>query len=100
MSLGFTSFGEIFAYVIIFNPTIEKATFRLRGWLVFEPQAFYLQSLVWLCRILNLKSSTLESHTFLTKQLILSACYLYVRLHKLYLHNPADPIKRCVQKAA
>ena len=30
-SLGFTIWGEIFAYVAIFNPTIEVVTFRLRG---------------------------------------------------------------------
>ena len=29
--LGFTSFGEIFAYVTVFHPTIEVVTFRLRG---------------------------------------------------------------------
>ena len=32
LSLGFTSFGEIFAYVTVFNPTIEVVTFRLHGW--------------------------------------------------------------------
>ena len=31
ISLGFTTLGEIFAYVTIFNPTIEVVTFRLRG---------------------------------------------------------------------
>ena len=31
-SLGFTILGEIFAYVTIFNPSIEVVTFRLRGW--------------------------------------------------------------------
>ena len=31
ISLGVTIFGEIIAYVI-FNPTIEVVTFRLRGW--------------------------------------------------------------------
>ena len=30
-SLGFTIFGEIFAYVTIFNPTIEVVTFCLHG---------------------------------------------------------------------
>ena len=30
--LGFTILGEICAYVTISNPTIEVATFRLRGW--------------------------------------------------------------------
>ena len=28
---GFTIFGETFAYVTIFNPTIEVVTLRLRG---------------------------------------------------------------------
>ena len=32
ISLGFTSYGEIFAYVTVFNPIIEVVTFRLRGW--------------------------------------------------------------------
>ena len=32
MSQGFTILGESFAYVAIFNPTIEVVTFRLRGW--------------------------------------------------------------------
>ena len=32
ISLGFTILGEIFAYVTVFNPTIEVVTFRLRGW--------------------------------------------------------------------
>ena len=32
ISLGFTIWGEIFAYVTVFNPTIEVVTFRLRGW--------------------------------------------------------------------
>ena len=32
-SLGFTIFGEIFAYVtIVFNPTIEVVSFQLHGW--------------------------------------------------------------------
>ena len=31
IALWFTSFGEIFAYVTVFNPTIEVVTFRLRG---------------------------------------------------------------------
>ena len=32
-SLGFTIFGgKIFAYVTIFNPTIEVVTFCLHGW--------------------------------------------------------------------
>ena len=30
----FTISGQIFAYVAIFNPTIEVVTFRLRGWCV------------------------------------------------------------------
>ena len=30
-SLGFTIFREVFAYVTLFNPTIEVATFRLHG---------------------------------------------------------------------
>ena len=35
ISLGFTIFGEIFAYVtVFFNPTIKVVTFRLRGWCV------------------------------------------------------------------
>ena len=29
---GFTILGEIFAYVTVFNPTIEVVTFRLREW--------------------------------------------------------------------
>ena len=29
--LSLTSFGEILAYVTVFNPTIEVVTFRLRG---------------------------------------------------------------------
>ena len=29
--LGFTILGDIFAYVTIFNPTIEVVTFLLRG---------------------------------------------------------------------
>ena len=36
ISLGFTTLGEIFAYVTVFcfffNPTIEVITFRLCGW--------------------------------------------------------------------
>ena len=32
ISLGFTIFGEIFAYVAVFYPTIEVATFHLSGW--------------------------------------------------------------------
>ena len=32
VSLGFTILGEIFAYVTVFNPTIEEVTFRLHGW--------------------------------------------------------------------
>ena len=32
MSVGFTIFGEIFAYVTVFNPMIEVVTFCLRGW--------------------------------------------------------------------
>ena len=28
---GAHNFGEIFAYVTVFNPTIEVVTFRLRG---------------------------------------------------------------------
>ena len=32
ISLGFTIVGESFAYVTVFNPTIEVVTFRLRGW--------------------------------------------------------------------
>ena len=32
ISLKFTIFGEIFAYVTIFSPTIEVVTFCLRGW--------------------------------------------------------------------
>ena len=32
ISLEFTILGEIFAYVTVFNPTIEVVTFRLRGW--------------------------------------------------------------------
>ena len=47
--LGFTFFGEIFAYVTVFccccycfvflfflNPTTEVVTFRLRGWCMLE----------------------------------------------------------------
>ena len=34
ISLGFTTLGEIFAYVTVFNPTIKVVTFRLRGWCV------------------------------------------------------------------
>ena len=35
ISLGFTTLGEIFAYVtVFFNPTIKVVTFRLRGWCV------------------------------------------------------------------
>ena len=30
--MGFTSLGEIFAYVTVLNPTVEVVTFRLRGW--------------------------------------------------------------------
>ena len=30
--LGFTFFGEIFAYMTILNPTIEVVTFRVHGW--------------------------------------------------------------------
>ena len=30
--LGFTILGEIFAYVTVFNPTIEVATLRRHGW--------------------------------------------------------------------
>ena len=30
ISLGFNILGEIFAYVTVFNPTIEVVTFRLR----------------------------------------------------------------------
>ena len=30
--MGFTIFGEVFAYVTVSNLTIEVATFRLRGW--------------------------------------------------------------------
>ena len=29
---GFTIFGEVFAYVTVFNPTIEAVTFRLHAW--------------------------------------------------------------------
>ena len=29
--LGFTSFGENFAYMTVFNPAITVVTFRLRG---------------------------------------------------------------------
>ena len=32
VSLGFTILGEIFAYVAIFNATIEVVTFCLHGW--------------------------------------------------------------------
>ena len=32
LSLGFTIFGEVFAYVTVFNPAIEVVTFRLHGW--------------------------------------------------------------------
>ena len=32
ISLRFTILGEIFAYVTVFNPTIEVVTFRLCGW--------------------------------------------------------------------
>ena len=32
VSLGFTSLGEIFAYVTLFNPTIEVVTIRLLEW--------------------------------------------------------------------
>ena len=32
ISLGFTILGEIFAYVTVFNPTIEIVTFHLHGW--------------------------------------------------------------------
>ena len=32
ISLGFTIVGEKFAYVTVFNPTIEVVTFRLHGW--------------------------------------------------------------------
>ena len=32
MSLEFTILDDIFAYVTVFNPTIEVVTFRLRGW--------------------------------------------------------------------
>ena len=34
ISLGFTTLGEIFAYVTIFfiNPTTQVITFRLHGW--------------------------------------------------------------------
>ena len=32
ISLGLTTLGEIFAYVIVFNPTTEEVTFRLCGW--------------------------------------------------------------------
>ena len=32
MSLGLTILGETFAYVTIFDPTIEVVTFHLRGW--------------------------------------------------------------------
>ena len=31
ISLGLTIWGEIFAYVTVFNPTTEVATFRLHG---------------------------------------------------------------------
>ena len=31
ISLGFTILGEIFAYVTVFNPTIEVVTCRLCG---------------------------------------------------------------------
>ena len=31
ISLGFTFFGEIFAYVTFFNPTIQVVTFGLHG---------------------------------------------------------------------
>ena len=37
ISLGFTTLGEIFAYVtVFFNPTIKVVTFRLRGWCVLD----------------------------------------------------------------
>ena len=36
ISLGFTIFGEIFAYVTVFNPTIEVVTFCLRGYVQTE----------------------------------------------------------------
>ena len=32
VSLGFTIFRDSFAYVTVFNPTVEVVTFRLRGW--------------------------------------------------------------------
>ena len=31
---SFPFVGEIFAFVTVFNPTIEVVTFRLRGWCV------------------------------------------------------------------
>ena len=32
VSLAFAILGEMFAYVTVFDPTIEVVTFRLRGW--------------------------------------------------------------------
>ena len=34
ISLGFTVLGEIFAYVTVFNPTIEVVTLLFRGWCI------------------------------------------------------------------
>ena len=36
MSLGFTIWREIFAYVTVFNLTIKVVTFRLRGWCMLD----------------------------------------------------------------
>ena len=36
ISVGFTILGEIFAYVTVFNPTIEVVTFRLHGWCMLD----------------------------------------------------------------
>ena len=42
ISLGFTTLGEIFAYVTVFNPTTEVVTFRLRGQVESSICNFYL----------------------------------------------------------
>ena len=61
-SLGFTVFGEIFAYVTILSPAIEVVTFRFRGWcmlglfllLAFTPLGHECQDLLSLSDIMHM----------------------------------------------